>query len=137
MSNNTDQDDEESSESIHNIDYSNYKFSANLSENLVKQLDLTNTKKYKSETKFDQKNKWIPPSNPGLSNSNQIIPYYYFVSKTRYDSFDYLNIIKDDIRNMRKLNEYQLEYIKKLNNSDKDELIELFNQVIGTIGDIL
>ncbi len=38
---------------------------------------------------------------------------------------------------MRKLNQFQLDYIKKMDHSDKNKLIELFNEVIGTITDFL
>jgi len=37
-------------------------------------------------------------------------------------------IIKDDIRNMRKLNNCQIEYVKNLNKDEKDEIIYEYNR---------
>jgi len=39
-----------------------------------------------------------------------------------------ISIIKDDIRNMRKLNNCQIEYIKNLNKAEKDEIIQEYNR---------
>ena len=62
---------------------------------------------------------------PGLENSNVIIPSYYHLHKhpSKILSIDYYNIIKDDIKNCRPLNKYQLEYIKDLSHEYKYELI--------------
>jgi len=84
---------------------------------------------------------WRPPSRTGLSNSEPIIPSYYlkkmefFLNNERYEAKyidkDYLSIIKDDIRNLRKLNRYQLSFIKyNLSDEDKNEIIELMNSCI-------
>lgn len=108
----------------------------NISPNIIKELNLDPNKYSNSEYSFESE-KWVSPLKFGLENSNQIIPQYYFTSKTKFDYFDYLNIIKDDIRNMRKLNQYQIQYIKKLDHNDKNDIIELFNQVLCTIGDLL
>jgi hypothetical protein len=39
-----------------------------------------------------------------------------------------ISIIKDDIRNIRKLNNRQIEYIKNLNKDEKDEIIQEYNR---------
>jgi len=76
-----------------------------------------------------------PPSKSGLSNSEPIIPSYYIQKfkgilygkeiEYEYINIDYLTIIKDDIRNFRKLNVYQIDYIKKYcNNETKNDIID-------------
>lgn len=89
-----------------------------------------------------------PPSKSGLSNSEPIIPSYY-IEKFKYILFDkeieyeyiktdYLTIIKNDIRNFRKLNTYQVDYIKNYcNNETKcviiDELLKANYSLIEII----
>jgi hypothetical protein len=91
---------------------------------------------------------WIPPSRSGLSNSEPIIPSYYLkkfefffnnkIYEAKFIDMDYLSIIKDDIRNMRKLNKYQLSFIKhNLSDEDKNEIIELMNMCIENIGSLI
>lgn len=79
------------------------------------------------------------PEKYGLENSDVIIPSYYNLHKypSKILDFDFYEIIKDDIRNYRKLNIYQLEYIKNLKEEYKDELIGLFNECIGKVMEIL
>jgi len=57
-----------------------------------------------------------------------IIPEYYHLARhpSKILDIDYLKIIKDDIRNFRILNPYQMKYIKELDHEDKDELFDLF-----------
>ena len=62
---------------------------------------------------------WKPPENAGLNNCNVIIPNYYFNTYDKAIDIEYITIIKDDIRNMRTLNFYQLEYIKTLPHEEK------------------
>jgi hypothetical protein len=50
---------------------------------------------------------------------------------------DYYAMIKDDIRNMRALNENKLEYIKNICDDKKNELFDIFNDCIVTINDVL
>ena len=73
-----------------------------------------------------------PPSFYGLKNCNRIIPSYYFSENNKTNGIldiDYLYIIIDDIRNQRKLNNYQIEYIYNLQEKYKDEIIgELIKQ---------
>ena len=89
---------------------------------------------------------WKPPYEPGLRNSDPIIPSYYikkinFLSdgnekEIEYLNVDYLNIIKDDLRNFRKLNKYQLSFIKYcISENDKNEIIELMNECLNSIID--
>ena len=82
---------------------------------------------------------WVPPKEHGLVNADIIIPSYYNIHKNPNKIFDldFLNIIKDDIRNFRKLNKYQLEYIKRLPDEDKYELILLFDHCFDSIAEIL
>jgi len=91
---------------------------------------------------------WKPPTKPGLSNSEPIIPTYYIKKmeiidnnqkfEAKYIDIDYLSIIKDDIRNMRKLNKYQLSFIKyDLSDEYKNEIIELMNTCIENIGTLV
>ena len=60
---------------------------------------------------------------------------FYLMGKKILD-IDFYAIIKDDIRNCRVLNKYQLEYIKKLNDESKYELIEIFNQCVKLFNDM-
>jgi len=96
----------------------------------------TTNKKNKKNTN-EEEIEWMPPSMPGLNNSEQIIPTYY-LKKTglvneegeeiKYINIDYLSIIKDDIRNLRKLNKYQIDYIK--NNVDAETKNEIMDELI-------
>lgn len=75
---------------------------------------------------------WKPPKQHGLNNCNKIIPSYYFSENNITNGvldISYLFIIKDDIRNSRKLNNYQIEYIYNLQEQHKDAIIhELLRQ---------
>lgn len=69
---------------------------------------------------------WIAPSKHGLDNSEIILPsYYQSTNKSKYIDIDYIAVIKDDIRNFRKLNRYQIEYI--INNIDEDTKTDLLS----------
>lgn len=78
------------------------------------------------------KHTWNPPNTHGLQNCEKIIPNYYFQTNFTLKrgpilDIDYLWIIKDDIRNMRKLNDHQIQYIKTLDEDEKNEIIKEFN----------
>ena len=98
----------------------------------------TTNKKNKNNTNGEEI-EWIPPSRSGLNNSEQIIPTYY-LKKTglvneegeeiKYINIDYVSIIKDDIRNLRKLNKYQIDYIK--NNVDAQTKNEIIDELIDS-----
>lgn len=47
------------------------------------------------------------------------------------------DILKDDIKNYRKLSKSQLSYIKTLSETEKIEIIELYDQVIVSIFELL
>jgi hypothetical protein len=88
-----------------------------------------------------------PPSRHGLHNSEPIIPSYYFKKmraiscekevEIMYTNIDYLTIIKDDIRNFRKLNEYQIDYIKHTDDFSKNEIIDEFIKITNAAIDII
>jgi hypothetical protein len=80
---------------------------------------------------------YIPPKTHGLENSIPIIPIYYQKKNKSFLSVNFFEIIKDDIRNMRKLNEYQLKYIEDLNHSDKIEVINLLNNSLDCATSII
>lgn len=96
--------------------------------------------------KFDKFNKYI--ENPeeekikilekhGLDNSFKIIPSYYMKNGNLLH-INFYEIIIDDIRNMRKLNEYQFKYIKEsCDEYQKLKIIELFNECLSALVTIL
>lgn len=86
---------------------------------------------------YDQQFEWDSPNEYGLSNCNSIIPKYYKISKDQILDIDYLTIIKDDIRNCRPLNKYQLNYIFNLQHEDKNELLLIFNDCMKLFNDFL
>ena len=63
------------------------------------------------EFNYDKNFYWKQPDKHGLSNSDYIIKPYYKYDKypDKILNINYLDIIKDDIRNIRVLNNYQLE----------------------------
>ena len=77
---------------------------------------------------------WVPPQYNGLDNCNLIIPNHYKITNNNLLRVDYFEMIKDNIRNYRKLNSYQLDYIQKMDNhDDKNEIIRIFHQCINNI----
>jgi hypothetical protein len=81
-----------------------------------------------------KKLRWNPPKEHGLSNSEPIIPPYYLGSSS-FVNIDYYDIIVDDIRNMRKLNSYQMKYIKEeLDEHRKNHLFDIFNDILDSVG---
>jgi hypothetical protein len=81
---------------------------------------------------------WNPPEKNGLNNCNTIIPSYYIKSYDRVIDIDYYTIIKDDIKNYRPLNNFQLDYITKIcTNEEKNYIISLFNNVLNNFADFL
>jgi len=104
-----------------------------------------------SKQKIFKDKEWQAPSQSGLRNSEPIIPSYYlkkiiglldeYGEPVEYMNIDYVTIIKDDIRNLRKLNKYQIRYIKiHLDNTEKNEIIDEFinasNNCIDNINDL-
>lgn len=79
-----------------------------------------------------------------LRHSAPNIPTYFMEDhglQLKYMDFNYITLIKDDIRNFRKLNEHQLQYIKTYV-SDKEkteiimELVKSLNVCIDVIEDL-
>jgi hypothetical protein len=86
---------------------------------------------------YDEKFHWEPPTEHGLSNCEYIIPSYYKKhNNNNILHMDYYDIIKDDIRNYRPLNTYQMEYILGIQDEYKNELLILFNKCINAISDL-
>jgi len=130
---NIDEDvDIESSESTNEENDENYVIKTKICKRLSMELKL-------EEFHFDETGHWEPPKEPGLHNSNRIIPSYYQLDKnpSKIIDIDYYNIIKDDIRNFRPLNNYKLEYIKDLSPEFKNELFDIFNDCLKSIEQIL
>jgi len=73
---------------------------------------------------------WKPPEKPGLDNSDGISYSYCLKNYMGMAEIDFFKKIKDDIRNYQKLSDRQLDYIKDLNNHDKFELIEIYNEIL-------
>uniref|UniRef100_A0A6C0KV99 Uncharacterized protein n=1 Tax=viral metagenome TaxID=1070528 RepID=A0A6C0KV99_9ZZZZ len=96
--------------------------------------------KFQKEIKKEIQKEIINPKQYGLEKSPRIIPSYYLKNGNLLH-IDFYEVIKDDIRNSRKLNEYQLKYIKTLNEERKIEIIELFNDcnaiLVSLMNDIL
>lgn len=82
---------------------------------------------------------WKPPSHHGLENSSRIIPHYYLTGKQLNNIFeiDYYDIILDDIRNIRPLNQHQLGYLQNVSEEDKMNVIEEFNKMVSTYTELL
>lgn len=108
----------------------NYVFKANLCTSLSKELQL-------SKKNYDNTGIYEPPKEHGLTNSECIIPSYYKKNKNNILVVDYYEIIKDDIRNFRPLNKYQLEYIMNLEDKYKNELINIFNNSLKIFSEFM
>jgi hypothetical protein len=109
-----------------------YVIKANVCKILSKQLKLP-------EIHYNYMGEYVPPKQHGLSNSEVIIPQYYYDKKdlSKIIDIDYFKIIKDDIRNGRVLKKYQLEYIKNLPSECKDELIDIFNDCLILFNEVM
>ena len=106
-----------------------------ISPSLLKYFE--NTNKNNNNNNDTIKTDWKPPKTHGLSNSFIIIPQYYNKSGEKILSVDYYNMVLDDIRNFRKLNEYQLEYIKQLDDESKQNIFVEFNKLFDVIKDFV
>ena len=114
------------------MDINDYEIKTKVCKSLSKQFGL-------EEIKIDETTLPNPPKQYGLHNADVIIPSYYEIHKnpSKILNLDYFEIIKDDIRNYRELNKYQLEYIKEIKDEYKFELIELFNECMQAMNDII
>ena len=86
---------------------------------------------------YDEQFEWDIPKEHGLTNCNCIIPEYYKKPKNKILNINYYDIIKDDIRNCRPLNNYQLDYISNLPDEYKNELFTIFNDCIKLFNEIM
>jgi hypothetical protein len=110
----------------------------NIDIRLAREIGITN---YNRMSDIGEPEEWVPPEKHGLENSERIIPTYYIPSnmnKSNVLRVDYHYMILDDIRNVRPLNKYQLNYINNsLSESEKYKIIEEFNNVIMSYGEVL
>jgi len=114
-----------------NQNYEDYQFTTNVNRSLSIVLGID----HKDFGVSDYK----PPKEHGLSNCNIIIPKYYQLHNNPYKIFhmDYYVMIKDDIRNCRILNKYQLNYIKELPDEYKNKLFYIYNDCIKLYNDLI
>jgi hypothetical protein len=68
-----------------------------------------------------------------LNSSFIYVPDYYLHTGEKILKFDYFNMIINDIRNYKKLNEHQLNFIKNLDDDNKQIIIIELNNLIETI----
>jgi hypothetical protein len=127
-----DESEDESEDNIKNDKEDNsYVFKAKICPRLSRELNM-------EEIKFDDMGSYEPPKQHGLSNSDIIIPQYYKLHEKKFFlDLDYFNIIKDDIRNYRSLNDYQIEYLRNISEDQKIELFKIFNSVLKNMNEIL
>ena len=109
---------------------------SNLSPSLIKyfNVDINNSN---SNTSKHINTDWQPPKYHGLNNSFIIIPDYYKKSGEKILKVNYYDMILDDIRNFRKLNDYQIVFIKNLDDDSKQKLFTEFNKLFDVIHDLL
>lgn len=103
----------------------------NLSPSLIKYFDSN------SDINKNIKTDWEPPKHNGLNNSFIIIPHYYRKAGGKFLKIDYYEMIIDDIRNCRKLNEHQLNFIKNLDDESKQKLFIEFNKLFDVIESLI
>jgi len=101
----------------------------NLSPNLINYFH----PKFDPKLKIQVDTDWKPPNKYGLDNSPIIIPRYYQKKGEKILTVDYYFMILDDIRNLRKLNQTQLHFIKTLEDDKKQEIILEFNKLFDII----
>jgi hypothetical protein len=81
------------------------------------------------------KRSYSPPDTFGLENSPRIIPEYYLSTQTHNGILyaDYDAMMLDDIRNLRPLNPYQLNYIEdRVDRAGMYLLIVEMNRTLST-----
>ena len=113
------------------IDDQHYKIKTRVCNRLAKELGIDDIQHYDDNTLV----MYEAPKEPGLHNCNAIIPAYYHLHKhpSKIFNIDYFEIIKDDIRNFRELNKYQIEYIQDLSHEQKNELFTIYNECIRSV----
>jgi len=108
-----------------------------LSPSLIKYFNINTNTDIDTNTCNKKDSDWNPPETPGLNNSFRIIPEYYMKKNKQMIDIDYFDIIIDDIRNLRKLNDHQLNFIKTLNNDEKQTIFIELNKLFDTIHTLL
>jgi len=110
----------------------NYVFKAKICKRLSREFGL-------DEIKYDEMGDYDVPKEHGLTNCDIIIPSYYQLHKhpSKIFDLDYFTMIKDDIRNFRVLNEFQLKYIKELSDEHKNELFDIYNNCVKSFNNTL
>jgi hypothetical protein len=71
---------------------------------------------------------WIPPPSNGFNGEDRIIPTYYFTNN-KIPIINTIEIIKDDIRNMRYVRIIFIEYLRTRSSKvEIIEILELYNE---------
>lgn len=106
----------------------------NISGNLLRELGVD---VLENETKS---NEYIPPEYPGLENSDRVFSRFYLTNQNLHGKIfdiDFLFTIEDNIRNLRLLNQYQLEYLNSLSQQQLIDLIIEYNEAYKMIDTVL
>jgi len=70
----------------------------------------------------------------GFSNSADIVYYQHYQTAVMIDSFE---LVKNDMRNFRKLTDLQLNYIEQLSPAQIKEMFIIYNQCIELVNEIM
>ncbi len=68
-----------------------------------------------------------------LNTSFIEVPNFYINTGEKILKFDYFNMIINDIRDFKKLNQHQLNFIKDLDDDNKQKIIIEFNNLIEQV----
>jgi hypothetical protein len=88
---------------------------------------------------ISHREKWNPPQQSGLSNSQSIIPIYYLTNKCdkkKIFCIDYYSTIEDSIKNLRSLTPSQTQFLKEHPEKQLD-IIKLYGEVMENVVDNL
>lgn len=94
-------------------------------------------KYFKPDKNINIQTDWQPPKHHGLNNSFIIIPNYYKKTGDKILKIDYFDMIIDNIRNLKKLNDHQLNFIKDLDDDSKQKIFIEMNNLFDTIYDLV
>lgn len=87
---------------------------------------------------MDKVGNWKPPTTYGLCNSKRLIPEHYFEPNNKsFKEIDMFYELTKDIRNLKPLNDLQLEYIKTLPKEKIVEVLDIYNQCLKNINELL
>lgn len=110
----------------------------NMNRRLAEEVGLAQSTGPGMEVEVDvvvSKRSYSPPETFGLENSPRIIPEYYLSTQTHNGILyaDYDAMMLDDIRNLRPLNPYQLNYIEdRVDRAGMYLLIVEMNRTLAT-----